>query len=94
MARTSRSQASEERARLRLEAGFGPALEHLDLLGRPGAVAGHGAVAEAVEVESRKGKAVYEGVVKQGDDLIGIEVDANGNVLGRHSEKNEKDEHK
>jgi hypothetical protein len=32
-----------------LEAGFGPAPEHLDLPGRPGAVAGHGAVIEALE---------------------------------------------
>lgn len=47
-----------------------------------------------VEVESHKGKTIYEGVVKHGDDLIGINVDADGKVLGRHSEKSEKGEHK
>jgi hypothetical protein len=47
-----------------------------------------------VELENRKGKTTYEGVVKHGDDLIGINVDADGKVLGRHSEKNEKEEHK
>src|SRR5580693_10023549 len=34
---------------LRLEAGLGPALEHLDPVGRPGAVAGHAAVLEVFE---------------------------------------------
>jgi hypothetical protein len=34
---------------LRRKAGLGPAPEHLDPLGRPGAVAGHGAVGEAAE---------------------------------------------
>src|SRR5215472_4327319 len=36
-----------------LEAGFGPAAEHLDLLLRPGAVAGHGAVAQALQDAGR-----------------------------------------
>src|SRR3954469_16659688 len=49
-----------------------------------------GAPIQRVEVEKAKGKTVYEGVIKQGDDMIGITVDAQGNVLGRHSEKNEK----
>jgi len=49
-----------------------------------------GAAIQRVEVESEKGKTVYEGVIKQGDDMIGIVVDAQGTVLGRHSEKNEK----
>jgi len=53
-----------------------------------------GAPIVRVEMEKNKGKTIYEGVVKQGDDLIGINVDAQGNVLGRHSEKNEKGEHK
>src|SRR5580700_2194167 len=35
--------------RLRLEAGFGPALEHRDPVGGPGAVAGHGAAAELLQ---------------------------------------------
>ena len=42
-----------ERSPLRLEAGLGPAAEHLDLLLRPGAVAGHGAVAQAREDAGR-----------------------------------------
>lgn len=42
-----------------------------------------------VEVENHKGGAVYEGVVKHGDDMIGITVNADGKVLGRHSEKHE-----
>jgi uncharacterized membrane protein YkoI len=48
-----------------------------------------GAPIRRVEVETEKGKTVYEGVIQQGDDLIGITVDAQGNVLGRHSEKGE-----
>lgn len=43
-----------------------------------------------VEQEKKGGNTVYEGVVKQGDDEIGIVVDAQGAVLGRHSEKHEK----
>ena len=43
----------QREARLGLEAGFGPAAEHLDLLVRPGAVAGHGAVAQPLEDAGR-----------------------------------------
>src|ERR1700689_4732806 len=39
----------EASARLRREAGLGPALDLLDPVGGPGAVAGHGALAELVE---------------------------------------------
>lgn len=48
-----------------------------------------------VEVEKKQGRTVYEGVIKQGSDEIGIVVDAKGNVLGRHAEKDEdeRDEH-
>lgn len=42
-----------------------------------------------VEQETENGKTVYEGHVKQGNDIVGIEVDGAGNVLGRHSEKAE-----
>jgi uncharacterized membrane protein YkoI len=45
-----------------------------------------------VEVEKVKGKTGYEGVIKQGDDEMGIVVDAQGNLLGRHREKNEEGE--
>jgi uncharacterized membrane protein YkoI len=53
-----------------------------------------GAPIERVEKESKDGKTVYEGVVKQGDKDVGIVVDAQGKVLGHHDEKKEKDEHK
>lgn len=46
-----------------------------------------------VEVEHEKGKTVYEGVIKEGKDEVGIVVDAKGNYIGKHSEKNEKEEH-
>jgi uncharacterized membrane protein YkoI len=50
---------------------------------------------QRVEVETENGKTVYEGVVKQGDQKMGITVDEQGNVLGHHSETNEeKREHK
>ena len=52
-----------------------------------------GAAILRVEVEKERGHTLYEGVVKQGDDEIGIVVDAKGAVVGRHAEKNEKDEH-
>ena len=42
-----------ERVSAGLEAGFGPAAEHLDLLLRPGAVAGHRAVAQALQDAGR-----------------------------------------
>ena len=50
-----------------------------------------------VEVEKKQGRTVYEGVIKQGSEEIGIVVDAKGTVLGRHAEKDEdedeRDEH-
>jgi hypothetical protein len=48
-----------------------------------------GAPIMRVEIESAKDKTAYEGIFKQGDDVIGVTVDAQGNVLGRHSEKHE-----
>ena len=48
-----------------------------------------------VEVEKEHGRTVYEGVVKQGDQEIGIVVDAKGALVGRHTEKDEEEhEHK
>jgi hypothetical protein len=44
-----------------------------------------------VEVERVHGKTRYEAHVKQGDEVIGIVVDASGKFIGRHSEKNEKE---
>src|SRR5262249_30168083 len=44
----------------------------------------------SVEQESEKGKVIYEGHVRMKDDVIGIQVDANGKLLGKHSEKSEK----
>ena len=35
------------------------------------------------------GKTVYEATFKQGNDVIGVTVDADGNLVGRHSEKQE-----
>jgi uncharacterized membrane protein YkoI len=52
-----------------------------------------GAAILRVEVEKEHGRTLYEGVVKQGDEEIGIVVDAKGAVVSRHSEKNEKGEH-
>lgn len=48
-----------------------------------------GAPIRRVEVETEHGKTVYEGVILQGNDEVGITVDAKGNVLGRHLEKKE-----
>lgn len=45
-----------------------------------------------VEEEHQKSRTVYEGVIKQGKEEIGIVVDAKGNLIGKHSEKNEKGE--
>src|SRR5262249_50555368 len=47
-----------------------------------------------VELEKKDGKTVYEGVVKKGDDVIGITVDADGKLIDKHSEKAEKGEKK
>jgi hypothetical protein len=51
-----------------------------------------GAPVLKVEVEKEKGKTVYEGVIRQGKEEIGIVVDAKGTLIGKHSEKNEKGE--
>jgi uncharacterized membrane protein YkoI len=45
-----------------------------------------------VVTESEGGQTVYEAHVKKGNDVIGIMVDAKGNVLKRESEKGEKGE--
>lgn len=45
-----------------------------------------------VEEEQKHGKTVYEGVIKQGKEEVGIVVDAKGAYMGKHSEKNEKGE--
>jgi uncharacterized membrane protein YkoI len=47
-----------------------------------------------VVTETENGQTVYEAHVKKGNDVIGIEVDAKGNVLKRESEKGEKSEKK
>lgn len=51
-----------------------------------------GAAIIRVEVEKKHGRTVYEGVIKQGDEEIGIVVDAKGALVGRHAEKGEKEE--
>jgi hypothetical protein len=43
--------------------------------------------------ETEHGQTIYEAHIRKGNDLMGIEVDQNGKVLGRHSETGEK-EHK
>lgn len=43
-----------------------------------------------VEQETEKGKTLYEGHVQKGKDVIGIRVDANGKLVDKHSEKDEK----
>jgi uncharacterized membrane protein YkoI len=42
-----------------------------------------------VEIEMENGRSVYEGVVQKGSEEMGITVDAQGRVLGHHSEKKE-----
>jgi uncharacterized membrane protein YkoI len=46
-----------------------------------------------VSQETENGKTTYEAHVRKGNDVMGIEVDQSGKVLGRHSEQGEK-EHK
>jgi hypothetical protein len=46
-----------------------------------------------VAQETENGQTVYEAHIRKGNDVMGIEVDQNGKVLGRHSETGEK-EHK
>jgi len=48
-----------------------------------------GAPIQRVEQENQHGQTVYEGVIKQGKEQVGITVDAEGKVLGRHSETGE-----
>src|SRR5215471_8729097 len=43
-----------------------------------------------VEEETTNGKKLYEAHVKKGNDVIGIRVDANGTLIDKHSEKDEK----
>jgi uncharacterized membrane protein YkoI len=44
-----------------------------------------------VETEKEGGQTVYEAHVKQGNKEIGIVVDAEGTLIGRHSEQDEKE---
>ena len=39
--------------------------------------------------ETERGQTVYEAHVRKGSDVIGITVDANGKLLGTHSESGE-----
>jgi hypothetical protein len=48
-----------------------------------------GAPITKVEEAQKGGQKLYEGHVKQNDEEIGIVVDASGNLVDRHSEKNE-----
>ncbi len=48
-----------------------------------------GATILGVEQETENGKTVYEGTIKEGNDTVGISVDANGNLVSRHSESKE-----
>lgn len=41
--------------------------------------------------ETEHGKTVYEAHVRKGNQVLGIEVDANGNVMKRETENNEKE---
>ena len=49
-----------------------------------------GAPITRVEQSQQNGRTVYEGLIKQGKQETGIVVDANGKLVGRHSEQNEK----
>jgi hypothetical protein len=49
-----------------------------------------GAPIQMVEQETNHGKTVYEGHVKKGNDVVGIVVDADGKLVGKHSEAGEK----
>jgi uncharacterized membrane protein YkoI len=54
-----------------------------------------GAPIQKVEQETEQGKPVYEGLVQKGNEKVGIVVDADGKLVGKHSETNEQDgEHK
>jgi len=52
----------------------------------------NGAPILKVELENEKGRTLYEAHVKKGNDEIGIVVDAKGTLVGKHSEKDEKDD--
>jgi hypothetical protein len=53
----------------------------------------NGAPILKVEMEKEKsGRTLYEAHVKRGKDEIGIVVDAQGTLVGKHSEKDEKKE--
>jgi hypothetical protein len=49
----------------------------------------HGAPVASVEIEKKSGKTLYEAHVKQGTEVIGIVVDADGKLIGKHSERKE-----
>jgi uncharacterized membrane protein YkoI len=51
--------------------------------------AGGAPIQKVEEEQTDKGKTVYEGHVKKGNDVIGIVVDANGKLVGTHSESGE-----
>jgi len=53
----------------------------------------NGAPILKVAVEQTKGKTLYEARVKDGKDEIGIVVDAQGTLIGKHSEKDEDEHH-
>jgi uncharacterized membrane protein YkoI len=44
---------------------------------------------QSVEEETENGQTVYEANVQQGNDVIGISVDANGKLVSKHSETSE-----
>jgi uncharacterized membrane protein YkoI len=44
---------------------------------------------QTVEQETENGQTVYEGLVQQGNQVIGISVDANGKLISKHSETQE-----
>lgn len=48
-----------------------------------------GQLIDVVE-ETDNGRTVYEGHIRKGDQVLGIEVDAKGNVVKRENETNEK----
>jgi hypothetical protein len=52
-----------------------------------------GAPVLSVEIEKTGGKTLYEAHVKQGSEVIGIVVDEKGTLIGKHSEKDEDEEH-
>jgi uncharacterized membrane protein YkoI len=53
-----------------------------------------GAPIQKVEQETENGRTVYEGHVTKGNDVVGVVVDAEGKLVGTHSEKDEeKGEH-